>query len=167
IAQQLTATLPSAALARFGIRALPNAGSGERWAGGPAPLLVCDDAPQAVELARALEPLLGSPGNEVRATPIARSAWLEARRSRKFSLMLDFVRAATTDATESVQALLAAVDPALAKRPPRNLSSLLDATRTLTLGVVGEVRVTGSRVPELEALEAWQLGAVWLNPEKQ
>ena len=167
IAQQLTATLPNAALARFGIRALPNAGAGVRWAGGPAPLLVCDDAPQAVELARALEPLLGSPGNEVRATPVARSAWLEARRSRHFSLMLDFVRAASADATESVQALLAAVDPALAKRPPRNSSSLIDATRTLTLGIVGEVRVAGARVPELEGLETWQLGAVWVNPDKQ
>jgi peptide/nickel transport system substrate-binding protein len=167
IAQQLTATLPNAALARFGVRALPNAQAGVHWAGGPAPLLVSDDAPQAVELARALEPLLGSPGNEVRATPIARSAWLEARRSRRFSLMLDFVRAASTDGTESAQALLAAVDPALAKRPPRNLSSLIDATRTLTLGVVGEVRVAGARVPELEGLEAWLLGAVWVNPDKK
>jgi peptide/nickel transport system substrate-binding protein len=166
IAQQLAATLPNAALARFGIRALPNAGAGVRWGGGASSLVVCDDAPQAVELARALEPLLGSPGNEVRATPIARSAWLEARRSRRFSLMLDFVRAASTDATESAQALLAAVDPALAKRPPRNLSSLIDATRTLTLGVVGEVRVAGARVPELEGLEAWLLGAVWVNPDK-
>ncbi len=154
-------------MARFGIRALPGATDGVRWAGGPSPLLVCDDAPQAVELARALEPLLGSAGNEVRATPIARSAWLEARRSRHFTLLLDFVRAGSTDATESAQALLAAVDPALAKRPPKNLRSLLDATRTLTLGVIGEVRVTGARLPGFEGLDAWQLGAIWRNPDKQ
>lgn len=166
VAQQLTSALPFAALARFGIRALPGA-AGVHWGGGPSPLLVSDDTPQAVELARALEPLLGSPGNEVRATPVARSAWLEARRSRRFSLLLDFVRAATNDATESAQALLAAVDPALAKRPPRNLNSLLDATRTLTLGVVGEVRIAGARSPTFEGLEAWQLGAVWLNPDKK
>lgn len=165
IAQQLTSTLPNAALARFGLHALPG-GAGVRWGGGPSSLLVCEDAPQALELARALEPLLGSPGNEVRATPLARSAWLEARRSRRFSLLLDFVRAASTDPTESAQALLAAVDPALAKHPPRNLSTLLDLTRTLPLGVIGEVRVTGARVPQLEGLEAWQLGAVWLNPDK-
>ncbi len=167
IAQQLTLALPSAALARFGIRTLPGSVEGVRWGGGPSSLLVSDDAPQAVELGRALEPLLGSPGNEVRATPVARSAWLEARRSRRFSLLLDFVRAGNSDITESAQALLAAVDPALAKRPPRNLHSLLDATRTLTLGVVGEVRVTGARAPEFEGLDAWQLGAVWLNPEKK
>ncbi len=169
IAQQLASSLPAAALARFGLR--PVAGTtaidGVRWGGGPSPLLVSDDAPHSVELARALEPLLSSPGNEVRATPVARSSWLEARRSRHFGLLLDFVRAANGDVAQSAQALLCSVDPALAKRPPRNLSSVLDATRTLALGVVGEARVTGARSAQLEGLDAWQLGAAWLNPEKQ
>jgi len=167
IAAQLTAALPSAALARFGVRALPGAGAGVRWGGGPMPLLVSDDAPHAVELARALEPLLGSNGNEVRATPTPRAAWLEARRSRRYGLLLDFVRAASADVTHSTLALLAAVDPALARRPPKSSSSVLDATRTLPLGIVGEVRVSGAHNPEFEALDAWQLGSVWLNPEKR
>ena len=167
IAQQLAAALPAAALARFGVRPVAGGSGGVRWAGGPSPLLVCNDAPQAIELARALEPLLGSPGNEVRATPVARASFLEARRSRRFGLLLDFVRSAGGDTMQSAQALLTAVDPALAKRPPKNLGSLQDATRTLTLGIVGDVRVTGARAPEFEALEAWQLGAVWLNPDKK
>jgi hypothetical protein len=156
-------------LARFGIRPVAgtNAADGVRWRGGPSPLLVSDDAPYSLELARALEPLLGSPGNEVRTTPVARSSWLEARRSRHFGLLLDFVRAPNGDLAQSSQALLCAVDPALAKRPPKNPSSLLDATRTLTLGIVGEARVTGARGAQLEALDAWQLGAVWLDPSKQ
>jgi len=167
IAQQLAAALPAAALARFGVRPVAGGSGGVRWAGGPSPLLVCDDAPQAIELARALEPLLGSPGNEVRATPVPRASFLEARRSRRFGLLLDFVRGGGGDVTQSAQALLTAVDPALAKRPPKNLSSLQDATRTLTLGIVGDVRISGARAPEFEALEAWQLGAVWLNPDKK
>jgi len=167
IAQQLAAGVPGAALSRFGVRALPGAGQSVRWGGGPTSLLVCDDAPHAVELARALEPLLGSGGNEVRATPLSRAAWLDARRSRRFALLLDFVRAANNDATQSAQALLAAVDPALARRPPKNLNSVLDATRTLSLGIIGDVRVSGARSPEFEALDAWQLGSVWLNPEKR
>jgi hypothetical protein len=167
IAQQLVNGLPLAALARFGIRPLSGASEGMRWGGGPSPLLVNEDTPHAVELARALEPLLSSPGNELRATPVPRATWVEARRSRRFSLLLDFVRAATSDVTESAQALLSALDPALAKRPPRNLRSLLDATRTLTLGIVGDVRVSGARMPGFEGLEAWQLGAVWRNPDKQ
>ncbi len=163
IAQQLCSALPADALLHFGVRALSHRDPGVRWAGGPSSLLVCDDAPYLVELGRALEPLLGSPGNEVHPAPIARSAWLDARRTRHFGLMLDFVRAADTDPTQSAQALLAAVDPALAQRPPRNASALDDTTRTLTLGVLGEVRVSGARMPEFEALETWQLGAVWSN----
>jgi len=166
-AQQLCSALPSDALAHFGVRALPKTDNGVRWGGGPSSLLVSDDAPHALELARALEPLLSSPGNEVHALPTPRAAFLEARRSRRFGLMLDFVRAANSDPTEAAQTLLAAVDPALAKRPPRNLSSLRDTTRTLTLGVLGEVRVSGARMPEFEALDTWQLGAVWFNSAKK
>jgi len=167
IATQLAAALPSAALARFGVRAVSGAGESVRWGGGPTSLLVSDDAPHLVELARALEPLLSSSGNEVRATPVARATWVEARRSRRYGLLLDFVRAANNDLTQSVQALLGAVDPALARRPPKNPSSVLDATRTLSLGIVGEVRVAGARSPEFEGLDTWQLGNVWLNPEKR
>jgi peptide/nickel transport system substrate-binding protein len=167
IAGQLTAALPAAALARFGVRPVPGAGDGVRWGGGPASLLVSDDAPHTVELARALEPLLSSSGNEIRTTPVPRATWLEARRSRRYALLLDFVRVTTGDASQSALGLLAAVDPALARRPPKNLNSVLDATRTLPLGIVGDVRVAGARSPEFEALDAWQLGNVWLNPEKR
>ena len=167
IAGQLTAALPAAALARFGVRAVAGAGNGVRWGGGPTSLLVSEDAPHAVELARALEPLLSSSGNEVRATPVPRGTWLEARRSRRYGLLLDFVRAAAAMPTQSALALLAAVDPELARRPPKNLSSVLDATRTLSLGIVGDVRIAGARSPEFEGLDAWQLGNVWLNPEKR
>jgi len=167
IAQQLAATLPAEALSHFGVRALPGPGEAVRWGGGPVALLVSDDAPHALELARALEPLLGSPGNEVRATPLPRAAWLEARRSRRFGLMLDFVRSASSDPTQATQALLAAVDPALAKHPPRSPSSLRDLTRSLSLGIVGEVRVSGSRTAAFEGLDAWQLGAVFYEDQKK
>ncbi|HEY3666892.1 MAG TPA: hypothetical protein VGL19_12855, partial [Polyangiaceae bacterium] len=163
VAQQLAATLPAEALSHFGVRALPGPTDGVHWGGGPVSLLVSDDAPHALELARALEPLLGSPGNEVRATALPRAAWLEARRSRRFSLMLDFVRSPNGDPAQTTQTLLAAVDPALAKHPPRSPSSLLDLTRTLSLGIIGEVRVSGSRSAAFEGLEAWQLGSVWFN----
>ena len=163
IAQQLASSLPSAALARFGIHPTAGAGAGVRWEGAPSALLVCDDSPYAIELALALSPLLGSPDHEVRATPVPRAAWLAARRSRRFGLMLDFVRAPSGDVNDGAQALLAAVDPALTKRPPKNLGTVLDATRTLTLGVIGEVRISGAHGAEFEGLDAWQLGNVWQN----
>lgn len=166
IAQQLAASIPVGALTRFGVRAEANTTSGVRWGGGPCALLVSDDTPLTVELARALEPLLSSPGNDVRATPVPRTTWLEARRTRRFGLLIDFVRAANDDAAQSIQTLLAAVDPALAKRPPQQLRSLEDATRTLPLGVIGGLHISGSRDPRFETLDTWQLGNVWLNPEK-
>jgi peptide/nickel transport system substrate-binding protein len=167
IAQQIAATLPAEALSHFGVRAPGGSGAGTRWGGGPSALLVPDDAPHALELARALEPLLSTPGNEVRATPSPRAAWLEARRSRHFSLLLDFVRHPSSDPTQTTQALLAAVDPALAKHPPHIQSSLTDLTRTLPLGIIGEARISGSRMPGFEGLEAWQLGNVWLAEAKR
>jgi peptide/nickel transport system substrate-binding protein len=167
VAQQLAATLPADALSHFGVRALADPGEGVHWRAGPASLLVTDDAPYALELGRALEPLLGSPGNEIRATPLPRAAWLEARRSRRFQLMLDFVRSASLDATQATEALLAAVDPALAGRPPRSSASLSDLTRSLTLGIVGEVHISGAQMPAFERLDAWQLGGVWFNDAKR
>lgn len=165
IARQLTGGLPGPALARFGLRAPPATPDAVRWGGGPSALLVSDDSPYLLELGRALEPLLSSPGNEIRTTPMPRAAWLEARRSRRFALMLDFVRQPSGDATQAAQALLAAVDPALARRPPRTLGSLQDVTRTLPLGIVGEARITGARNPDVQGLDAWQLGGVWLSPK--
>ncbi len=159
IAQQVAAAVPAEALSHFGVRALPASG-GARWGGVPSALLVSDDAPHAFELARALEPLLSSPGHEVRATALPRAAWLDARRSRNFSLMLDFVRSASPDPLQATQALLAAVDPALARHPPHGQTSLVELTRALPLGVLGEIRVSGSRMPTFAGLEAWQLGGV-------
>ncbi|MEP7051994.1 MAG: hypothetical protein ABJB12_16635 [Pseudomonadota bacterium] len=167
IAQQLAATLPADALAHFGVRALANAGVGSHWGGGPCEMLVPDDAPHAVEFARALEPLLSTAGNEVHATPTPRAAWLEARRTRRFALLLDFVRQPGSDPVHATQALLAAVDPALAKRPPHNLTALTDLTRALPMGIIGEARITGARMPAFEGLEAWQLGSVWFDEAKQ
>lgn len=166
IAQQLCTALPSAALARFGIRPVPGTSEAVRWGGGPSTLLVCDDTPLALELARTLEPLLSSPGNEIRATPIPRSAWLDARRTRRFRLLLDFVRSPGSSFEDAAGAVLSAVDPALARRPPRNLASLHDLTRTLPLGILGEMRVSGAQNPIFEGLDTWLLGSVWSNPDK-
>jgi hypothetical protein len=98
---------------------------------------------------------------------VPRAAWLEARRTRRFGLLLDFVRNASSDAAQAAQAILAAIDPALARHPPHGTVSLSDLTRSLTLGVLGEVRVSGSRMPAFESLEAWQLGAVWHDEREQ
>ena len=166
VAQQLCAALPADALSHFGLRALPHADAGVRWGGGPSSLLVPDDCPQLLELARALEPLLSAPGNEIRTVPTPRANFVDARRTSKYGLMLDFVRAASSDAIDAARAMLASVDTALAKHPPRSPLALSEVARTLPLGVLGELRVAGARAPEFSGLETWQLGNVWRDPTK-
>jgi hypothetical protein len=41
---------------------------------------------------------------------------------------------------------------------------LRELARTLSLGIIGELRVSGSRLAAFQGLEAWQLGAVSFNP---
>jgi peptide/nickel transport system substrate-binding protein len=165
VAQQLCDGVQSQGLAHFGLRALPGAGDPVSFAGSSLPLLVADDTPYLVELARALEPLLGPGTSRTPTTPTPRSALAEARRSRRFGFMLDFVRSASSDAALAPLTLLAAVDPALAVHPPlRAPSSVRDLTRSLPLGVLGELAISGARLPDYEALPTWQLPAVWRRP---
>jgi hypothetical protein len=58
--------------------------------------------------------------------------------------------------------LLAAADPRLADKPPRlSGADPVAITRTLPLAILGELSISGARVPELHGLEAWDLGAVF------
>ena len=67
--------------------------------------------------------------------------------------MLDFVRPAGPPGRATLLTLLAASNAALVARPPRAPSfEPLDIARTLPLGVLGELRVLGARMPDLHAL---------------
>jgi peptide/nickel transport system substrate-binding protein len=140
-----------------GGRLLPNAG----WGGSPAEILVDADAPLLQKIAEAAAPLLGgSAALGVRALPHAELA--ERRASGAFALMVDFVRTAGPPGRATLLSLLAAVNPSLAARPPRTTSTEpRDIARTLPLGVIGALRLSGARVPEVAGLERFQLGDVY------
>ncbi len=162
VLQQLLDRIPASRLSYLGLSGLP-AGSGDHaWGGAPGDLLVRDDAPHLVEIARALAALLSTPGHEL--VPLPRPPGeLDARqRSHRYALMLDFVRPIGTSDRDTLLALLTASDPALARRPPR-LSSHAprQIARTLALGVVGELRIAGAYAPGITGLERWDLGATW------
>jgi len=81
--------------------------------------------------------------------------------------MLDAVRAPGGPGLPALVALTYAANPAsateVARRPPK-LTSLSPAliTRTLRLGVVGELRVKGATIPDVhlaKGIEGWDLGA--------
>jgi peptide/nickel transport system substrate-binding protein len=138
---------------------LPNAG----WGGNAAELLVDADTPVLQKLAEAAAPMLGgSAALSVRAVPHAELA--ERRTSGAFTVMLDFVRLAGPPGRATLLSLLAASSPGLAARPPRVPSTEpRDVARTLPLGVVGALRISGARIPELVGIETFQLGNAWLG----
>jgi len=98
----------------------------------------------------------------VSVRPLTTSELAERRSSGRYALMLDFVRALGPPGRTTLLALLAAANPALAARPPHAPSDdPVDLARTLPLGVVGALRVTGAHVAGLDGLQTWQLGNVY------
>jgi peptide/nickel transport system substrate-binding protein len=123
------------------------------WTGAPVDLVVRDDAPWLVEVARAMAVALSSPSHEVRCVPIPATDVAARRTSRSFALMMDVARRAGPGALGAMLGLATADDPnaavALARHPPRGDVAPRAATRTMRLGVVGEVKLQGGRAPDL------------------
>ncbi len=162
VAQGLLDAVPPSRLAYLGLHGLTSPSGSYAWGGAPADLLVRDDAPHLVEIARALAALLSRPGHEVRPLPQGWAALKRRRAERRFALMLDFVRPIGPPGKTTLLSLLTAADAALARHPPR-LSKFdpRDIARTLALGIVGELRIAGAHIPGVHGLERWNLGAVW------
>jgi peptide/nickel transport system substrate-binding protein len=158
IAQELLDRVPREPFRPFGIVGSASGGGG-RWGGGDAELLASADFPQLVRAAESLAAALAAPGHAVSAKPLERGEFEKRRASGRFSLMLDFVRIAGPPGRTTLLSLLAAASPELAAVPPRAPSYEPNAVaRTLPLGVLGALRISGARIPELRGLDGWQLG---------
>ena len=172
VAQRLLDGLAPERFQRFGLGAMPApaAGSAE-WGGRPCELWVNEGSVFMGELGRTLSSLLSRPGHEVtvRAAPTAEIA--RRRAAGTFSLMLGIVRPFAATPLGSHIALTAAVDAKSARelllRPPRLTSfDPRVVTRTLTVGVLGELRVMGAHAPDLhlarnQTAEGWDLGSTY------
>lgn len=143
-------------------KATPSSG----WGGGPAEVLVDDDAPQLELVARTLVSALSRPGHELTLVPTKRAELTRRRASRDFSLWVDFVRNLGPSGPLTQLALLAAVSPELAKKPPR-LGDFDARTiaRGLPLGVVGELWANGAQSRAFQSLSGWQLADVSRLPD--
>jgi peptide/nickel transport system substrate-binding protein len=136
------------------------------WTGAPCDLLVRDDCPWLVELARSLAVALSAPGHEVSPRPLA-SAEAAARKStRAFALMLDVARPAGPGSLGALVGLATADDPtaaaALVRHPPRGDMPPRVAARTMRLGVVAEIRLQGGRASDVVLPpSAWGRGIDW------
>lgn len=155
IAQRLTDGIPPSKLLPFGLGPAWTVDAQQGWGGSSAQLLVREDAPWLVELARALAASLSRPpDNEVTAKPVPATELAARRASRQFALLLDVVRPLDRTSLGALVGLATAdggpraVDvvqhpPKLGEVPARAHG------RTLRCGVVGDVRVQGGRISDL------------------
>jgi peptide/nickel transport system substrate-binding protein len=165
MAQSIADGVPHAALASL-VVGPPWDQAPATWTGPPTDLLVRDDAPWLVELGRALAVALSSAGHELRCAPIPAADFQQRRSSRTYTLMLDVVRPAGPGPLGALIGLATADDPgaaaALARHPPRGEVPPRAATRTLRLGVVGEIRLQGGRAPDVVLPPSlWGRGIDW------
>ncbi|HOU92030.1 MAG TPA: hypothetical protein PLU22_13355 [Polyangiaceae bacterium] len=163
VAQRLLDGIDPARLDHLGFGALPPAQGSTRWGGAPTGVLVRDDAPQLARIASAVASALGQPGHELTVEPLPGNEIQRRRRDGDFALMVEFVRSLGRGTGLAQLALLAAADPAMARRPPRGAEADVRVVgRTLPLGVIGEVGVRGAEVDRVRGLAAWDFGAMFV-----
>ncbi len=126
----------------------------EGWGGAPCDLLVRDDSPWLVELARAVAATISRPAHEVSCRPIPPFDLVGRRGNRAFSLLIDAARPFASTPLGAFLGLATADDPQavadIAKHAPRLVDGTARAlTRTMHVGVLGEVRVQGAHVADV------------------
>jgi len=175
VAQRLVDGVAPERFQRFGLGVLPAPSGSAEWGGRPCEIWVRDGSAYLGELARTLSSLLTRPGHEVAVRAASATEIAHRRNAGTFSLMLGIVRPFGPSPLGSHIALAATVDPKsaleLLRRPPR--VTTFDpriVTRTLTLGVLGELRVMGAHAPDLHLArnplgEGWDLGGSYRLPQ--
>ncbi len=136
------------------------------WGGPPCDLLVREDAPYLVELARAVAAALSKPSHEITVRGVSATAMRERRASRAYSLAIDVVRPFAPGLLGTLAALATSDNPELAVDAVRHPPHIADLpsrtlTRTMRVGVVAEVHVQGGRIAELSLPQSAGSGVDW------
>ncbi|MBI5535769.1 MAG: hypothetical protein HY898_23760 [Deltaproteobacteria bacterium] len=159
VAQRLCDGIPPSRLAHLSLGRIPAPTGTPTWGGAPCELLVSRASPHLGEIARTLASILSSPGHEVTASEVAPNDLGQRRKTGAYALMLDVVRPVGPPGIATLLALATADQGAgaksIARHPPR-LSSYAPRAlaRTLRLGVVGELRISGTMIHQLRLAQA-------------
>jgi peptide/nickel transport system substrate-binding protein len=160
VAARLVAGIERGRFSHLGI-APAGGGTHTAWGGPPSELLVDDGSAYSVEIAGVVAAALSAPGHEIRLLRLPHGELRKRRDEGKYVLAVDFVRKLGLSRDAAFLSLLAGADPKLAERPPHFASTDPgDVTRTLPLAILGELAVSGARVPELRGVETWDLGGI-------
>jgi len=174
-AQRLVDGVPPERLSHLGMGILPPSLGDAAWGGAPVELLVDESSAHLVEVGRTLSPILSRPGHEISVLTLPRSEIAKRRANKQAAMTLDVVRPLGPGPLGVLLALATADDPALArdlaKSPPKLApqASARTLTRSLHVGVLGEVRVSGGQVPDLvlaRGADGWDLGASFRRRSK-
>lgn len=156
VAQQLCDGLSPQRFAHLNLGSPWSTASSNGWTGAPSQLLVVDDSPYLREVAETVAASLSRPGHEVTARPVPASDLRERMRSRAYSLSLSAYRPLWPSALGVYGALLGASDPdraaASLARPPK-VQNVRTLTRSLRVGLLGELRWQGGAVGELQVAD--------------
>jgi peptide/nickel transport system substrate-binding protein len=151
-AQSLADGIDPSRLSHLGVGAPWSSAGSARWGGPATALLVREDSPWLVELARAVAAALTTASADVSVRPVAPQEIADKRTSRGFALMIDAFRPFGRGSLAELAALAATDDPQraneLLRRPHRGEPALRTFARTLRTGILGEIRVAGGRVPD-------------------
>jgi peptide/nickel transport system substrate-binding protein len=173
MAQRIVDGLEPGRLSRFGLGAMASAPpqNGAEWGGKPCDLLVAEGSAYLEELARTLSSMLSRPSHEVTVKTLPFAELARRRSTGAFGLSLAIVRPLGPGGLGTLVSLAAACDPAsgleLMRRPPKLPSfAPRTLTRTLKLGVIGELRVAGARAPDVHLAknpvgDGWDLGGTY------
>lgn len=163
VAQKLLDAIPSGRLSYLGlVGASGGRGGSSTWGGEPAEILVPENSPHLEQIGKELVALMSAPAHELRVAVRPKSE-LEYRRGQgRYSLMLEVVRPVGNGKKRAELGLYTAVNPALARKPPNTApASPAEVARTLSLGVVGQLGMTGAHAASVHDLASWDFGGVW------
>jgi peptide/nickel transport system substrate-binding protein len=154
VAQRLCDELPPERLSSFALGAPWPTEPAQGWGGPPATIIVRDDSPWLVELARAVGAILTRPSHEIVVKPVSAQELAQRRASRSFPLAVDVVRTLERTTLGALSALASADNAGGAedvmKHPPRiGDVPVRTLTRSMRVGVLGEVRVQGGRAADV------------------
>ncbi len=164
VAQGICDTIPHAALAGLVVGPpWPTRGS-PGWSGAQCDLLVRDDAPWLVEVAKIVAGLLASPSHEVTVRPLPARELAQRRATRAYALAVDVARAAERSPRGEFAGLVAANGGSGGVFVPRSARAM---TTGLRVGILGEVRVTGGRIASVTLPTAPDGGIDWGNVTRE
>jgi peptide/nickel transport system substrate-binding protein len=155
VAQTVCDDIPASRVKEFNLGPDWASASSHGW-GGPAGILVVrEDAPWLGDLARAIAATISRPSHDISVRALPVGEFLQRRASRNYALALDVVRPLAPGGLGAMVALATADGAAgaagLVTHPPKiGDASARTMTRTLRTGVVGELRLQGGRVSDIQ-----------------